>query len=182
MANVLQKGAKGDEVKGLQEQLTSLGFTIEADGIFGPNTERAVMELQEAFGYSVDGKVGDGTRGLMEAQTGHGWKITEAGALKTALQAQGKTTERGSLAGADLRRNLKKGMDGSDVAYLQRRLTALGFVTAFTGEFDDATEAAVRGLQEAWGYNVDGIVGPATHTLINAQIGHGWMNGQPTST
>jgi len=41
-------------------------------------------------------------------------------------------------------------------------------------EFDELTDKTVRELQQAFGYTVDGVVGPGTHKLINAQIGHGW--------
>jgi peptidoglycan hydrolase-like protein with peptidoglycan-binding domain len=168
----LKQGAKGDEVTALQESLGKLGFGIEADGIFGPATKAAVEELQMAFGYDVDGIVGKGTTGLIEAQIGHGWNVDSG--VKTALQAQGKQTDKGSLAGVDLKRTLKEGASGGDVAYLQRRLNTLGYTVPVTGSFDGATSDAVHALQKAFGYTVDGIVGKGTHTLINAQIGHGW--------
>ena len=168
----LKQGSRGDEVTALQENLGKLGFAIAADGIFGPATKSAVEELQMAFGYDVDGIVGKGTTGLIEAQMGHGWNITSG--VKTALEAQGKQTERGNLAGVDLSRNLKKGTSGGDVSYLQRRLNTLGYAIPVNGSFDDATSDAVHALQKAFGYTEDGIVGKGTNTLINAQIGHGW--------
>ena len=60
------------------------------------------------------------------------------------------------------------------MAYLQRRLGALGFAVNPDGSFGAETDKAVRTLQGAFGYTVDGIVGEGTHKLINAQIGHGW--------
>ncbi|MCA9605038.1 MAG: peptidoglycan-binding protein [Myxococcales bacterium] len=161
----------------LQNKLVKLGWTVDADGAFGAGTKAAVEELQQVFGYDADGVVGAATWKLIDAQIGHGWKVTGEGAIKRALEAQGKQTEKGSLAGADLGRNLKSGLQGADVAYLQRRLATLGYPTSANGKFDDVTEKAVRQLQEAFGYTVDGIVGPGTHTLINAQIGHGWKAG-----
>jgi hypothetical protein len=32
----------------------------------------------------------------------------------------------------------------------------------------------VRSLQTVFGYDVDGVVGPATHKLIEQQLGYGW--------
>lgn len=174
---VLQRGSRGDEVTALQNNLAKLGFAVDSDGIFGGGTQTAVEELQAAFGYTVDGKVGSGTNGLIEAQMGHGWSITAENGVKRALESQGKTTDKGSLAGADLSQTLRKGADGGEVSYLQRRLNVLGISVGVSGKFDDATETAVKALQEAKGYNVDGIVGPATNTLINSQIGHGWTHG-----
>src|SRR5690606_20563124 len=101
-------------------------------------------------------------------------------AVKKALRSQGKTTEKGSLAGAPPKRDLRQGHEGSDVSYLQRRLRALGWNLQVTGVYDARTEQAVRALQQAWEYDEDGIVGPATHTLIDAQIGYGWR--RQTST
>ena len=170
----LKKGSKGEPVRTLQTDLGKLGFTVDVDGDFGSNTEEAVKELQLCFGYDVDGIVGAGTQGLIERQTGLGWNVTSATAIKTALEAQGKKTDKGSLAGADLVRTLKKGADGPDVKYLQRRLNALGYALEVDGKFGSGTESAVNALQTAFGYTVDGIVGAGTHTLINAQIGHGW--------
>lgn len=171
---LLKKGSKGADVTALQQQLSALGFALDADGDFGPATDTAVRDLQECFGYTVDGMVGDGTRGLMERQVGHGWNVTAPDAIKAALEAQGKKTDKGSLAGPDLRRTLKKGLDGSDVTYLQRRLAQLGYGLAIDGQFGSGTDDTVRALQGAFNYTVDGIVGGGTNTLINAQIGHGW--------
>lgn len=53
---MLRNGSRGDEVKELQEALTKLGFdTGVADGIFGPNTEKAVKQCQALFGLDADG-------------------------------------------------------------------------------------------------------------------------------
>ena len=52
----LRKGSTGDEVMKLQQLLG-----ITADGIFGKNTERAVMDFQKRNGLSVDGKAGEKT-------------------------------------------------------------------------------------------------------------------------
>lgn len=174
MSDTLKKGSKGDAVEALQGKLQQLGFDVKTDGIFGPNTAEAVEELQSAFGYDVDGIVGKGTHGLIDAQVGYGWNVKSAGAIKSALEAQGKQTDKGSLAGAELKRNLKQGADGADVKYLQRRLQALGFDVGVDGKFGEATDQAVKKLQSAFGYTIDGIVGPGTHKLINAQIGCGW--------
>ena len=48
----------GDDVKALQKRLKELGYKIKADGIFGINTEAAVMAAQKRFGLKADGIVG----------------------------------------------------------------------------------------------------------------------------
>ena len=52
----LRKGSKGEEVKRLQRLLH-----LTDDGIFGEQTEKAVIEYQKAHGLVADGIVGDKT-------------------------------------------------------------------------------------------------------------------------
>lgn len=50
---------RGEDVAELQARLNTLGFDSgKVDGIFGPDTERAVMEFQGNRGLAEDGKVG----------------------------------------------------------------------------------------------------------------------------
>ncbi len=168
---VLKVGSSGAEVTELQNNLAKFGFNVTVDGKFGPQTKIAVEEFQAHFGYTIDGIVGDGTQSLISAQKGYGWSVKS---VKSALESQGKQTDKGQLAGADFTKTLKAGEKGGEVAMLQRRLQALGFSAPVTGEFDSATTEAVKGLQSAFGYTVDGIAGGATNKLINAQIGYDW--------
>lgn len=181
MATLIKTGAKGDQVIALQNKLTQLGFAVNPDGAFGPATASAVEELQTMFGYDVDGIVGDATLKLIDTQIGFGWKVDAEGAVKRALEAQAKKTDKGALAGAALRRTLKRGLEGADVKYAQRRLNALGFQVAVDGKYGENTEQAVRKLQQAFGYDVDGILGEATHALINQQLGYGWKHGSSSA-
>ena len=67
---LLKKGMKGTEVKELQQQLIDLGYILRnygADGVFGNETERAVMAFQKDRGITVDGIVGPYTRNHLEA-------------------------------------------------------------------------------------------------------------------
>lgn len=60
----LQKGAKGNITKLLQERLISLGYSCGkygADGSFGAGTESAVIKYQGAKGLKADGVVGKKT-------------------------------------------------------------------------------------------------------------------------
>lgn len=173
----LKNGSKGPEVEQLQKDLNALGFTIGVDGIFGEDTNSAVEQLQWMFGYTVDGIVGEGTLKLIAAQKGNGWNGGTRDGLVAALKAQGKS-DGNKVIGVEMKQALKAGSKGAAVAYLQRRLRALGFPAPLNAAFDDATTSAVKELQAAWGYDVDGIVGPGTHALINAQLGYGWSKGQ----
>ena len=57
----LQRGMRGKDVRGVQENLVMLGEPIMIDGIFGPSTKRAVVKFQRKAGLPVDGVVGSKT-------------------------------------------------------------------------------------------------------------------------
>ena len=69
--SILKQGSRGDEVRGVQDKLKKLGFTIESDGIFGAKTHAAVITMQTVFGYDVDGDVGPATQKLIDQQLGY---------------------------------------------------------------------------------------------------------------
>jgi len=174
MSDLLKVGSKGEAVTTLQSKLVKLGFAIDADGAYGPATKDAVQQLQAIFGYDADGIAGPATLKLVDQQSGYGWVLGAPDAIKRGLEAQGKKSDKGDLLGAELARTLKPGLDGIDVKYLQLRLVALGYPLDVDGKFGPATEATVRKLQTAFGYDVDGIVGQGTHFLINQQLGYNW--------
>jgi len=176
---LIKAGEKGTQVSELQTKLAQLGFPLKADGIFGPDTKHVVEELQVMFGYNADGIVGDATQKLIESQISYGFRIDKSDSIKRGLEAQGKKTDKGALAGAELTQVLKPGSSGAVVSYLQRRLNTLGLQLPVDGKFGSQTEQSVKKLQQAFGYTVDGIVGEATHKLINAQIGYGWNINNP---
>ena len=75
---VLKQGSRGDEVRAMQDKLKQLGFSIDADGIFGDKTHAAIITLQTVFGYDIDGLVGPATLKLIDQQKGYGWNLTAA--------------------------------------------------------------------------------------------------------
>lgn len=58
---LLRRGTRGTTVKKLQEKLG-----IDADGKFGPGTEKAVKEYQQANGLKADGLAGPNTLDKMD--------------------------------------------------------------------------------------------------------------------
>ncbi len=53
---------RGDDVAALQSQLSEMGFNCgRVDGIFGKDSESAVMEFQKSVGIKVDGRCGPAT-------------------------------------------------------------------------------------------------------------------------
>ncbi len=57
-ARVLTIGHQGEDVMRLQTDLSSAGFPVEVDGLFGPKTEAAVRRFQSARQIKADGIVG----------------------------------------------------------------------------------------------------------------------------
>lgn len=59
---VLRRGMRGPAVMALQERLRAIGvFSGAVDGVFGPQTEEAVLAAQRRFDLSTDGVVGPST-------------------------------------------------------------------------------------------------------------------------
>ena len=69
-------GSRGEEVRRIQQKLTSLGyFTSAIDGIYGTRTQSAVRSFQRDRGLAVDGIAGPKTLaalGLSSSSTGGG--------------------------------------------------------------------------------------------------------------
>lgn len=66
----LRIGDKGEDVRELQMALREQGFEIVVDGDFGKQTRRAVRDLQEQKGLSVDGIAGTQTLAALGVDLG----------------------------------------------------------------------------------------------------------------
>lgn len=60
-ARSLKRGMRGDEIVALQKLFVDLGYEIKIDGIFGADTEKLVLGIQESLDLKVDGIVGQET-------------------------------------------------------------------------------------------------------------------------
>ena len=60
-AESLRIGDQGSDIAEVQEQLSSMGYDVVADGDFGPATAEAVKAFQSSQGLEVDGLVGPST-------------------------------------------------------------------------------------------------------------------------
>ena len=69
---------------------------------------------------------------------------------------------------------LTKGAKGEAVRELQTRLAQLGFTVTADGHFGDITHNLVIAVQAIFGYDIDGVAGPATQKLIQKQLELGW--------
>jgi len=83
----LKLGTEGDSVKQMQQMLGMKGKDV--DGLFGPHTEKAVMQFQQAHGLAVDGKMGQETLAALKQAMAAG-KTTAAPAATPSVKPETK--------------------------------------------------------------------------------------------
>ncbi len=133
----VKRGSVGREVVDVQTRLLRLGYELGVtgvDGIFGPETERAVILFQRKRGREDDGIVGPETwREMVDA----------------------------SYRLGDRQLYLKEPpLRGDDVRELQATLNNVGFNAGrVSGVYANQTDKAVREFQRNVGLDPDGIVG-----------------------
>ncbi len=77
---LLREGDSGVWVEYLQLALRRMGYSVSLDGFFGPETKRAVINMQTAYGLSPDGIVGRNTREvLLPFLRGYGFYSVKSG-------------------------------------------------------------------------------------------------------
>lgn len=129
----------GPHVEDVQRLLDSVGLARGSDepGVFGPDTERAVRELQQEHGLPADG--------IVDHET---WQVLVAASYRLGDRLLFRT---------------RPMLRGEDVRDLQLRLSRLGFDAGLAdGVFGPDTERALLGFQTEVGLVDDGIVGAET--------------------
>ena len=166
-STTLQTGDTGNPVRVIQYYLAVLGYFDDAlprvaiTGNFDSATEDAVRQFQAQQGLAVDGIVGRDT-----------WN-----ALTRAYQQLRASLPDRYLQPSEIDEIypgyfLTPGQSGEDVAALQRLLIRASGVASYippvveTGTYDEATENAVRAVQQAVGLPVNGLTGPLAWAAI----------------
>ncbi len=138
----------GDDIVQLQQSLVALGYasvgSFPQQGIFGPETTTAVMELQMDLGLEVDGSL----------------DLNEAIFLPGAVQVTNMSSTLGARASGGSLLTVSTGSPagGADIAQLESTLLDLGLVDKADGIYDSATYAAVQQFQHMMGMEQDGII------------------------
>jgi N-acetylmuramoyl-L-alanine amidase len=132
----LKLGDRGKEVLDVQSRLSGLGYDVGTDGVdglFGPDTQAAVLCFQQKIGLLVDGIVAENTwQELVEARYEPGERL-----LYLRIPP----------------------FRGADVLTLQRSLNRLGFNAGPEDAiFGAETERAVLDFQKNAGMVMDGMV------------------------
>ncbi len=153
-SNNLRLGSRGEKVKQLQKDLTSLGYKLNADGVFGPKTDAAVKRFQRDKNLTADGIVGAKTRAAIAAAKGANSEPTLP--VPTAT--------------------LRKGSKGEQVKQLQNALVKLGFMSQAQmntgpGIFGSRTDSALKNFQRSKGLVADGIYGAKSRAALKTALG-----------
>lgn len=143
-ADSFSEGMSSDRIQALQEDLNEAGFhaTDEPTTYFGPKTEEAVENFQQANDLTTDGAAGTKTLSALE------------GALKEEKEADTETSNE----------LLSINDEGEKIRALQEQLNGAGFHVTDqpTTYFGPQTEAAVEEFQQEYELSIDGVAGPET--------------------
>ncbi len=91
---LLEYGSRGTAVSSLQQDLTSLGYnTYGVDGIFGINTQNAVIAFQSQKGLQVDGKAGTETKAALAAALNKTYTLQPGDSLNAVASKYGITVQ-----------------------------------------------------------------------------------------
>ena len=160
---LLKLGSYGNDVANMQMRLKAAGYLFgSADGIFGKDTEKAVLSFQKAYGLKQDGKVGSQTWALIK-------KLSVSNAEQEVVDPSKPSV------GASVSK-LRQGSRGTAVKKLQQQLIQLGYLSTGDddGKFGPLTTAALKRFQRENQLTVDGVAGTKTYAKLNEMLGVQW--------
>jgi N-acetylmuramoyl-L-alanine amidase len=164
---------RGDDVATLQRRLGALGFDAgRVDGIYGPKTERALVEFQRNAGLVVDAICGVAT---LKEMARLGERSDKSEPVVGVREREQLRRRRPSLAGTTVVLGDTGGL-GALVNAVRRELASVGSTVVVLEHPDDSEQAA-----QANGAGADAYVGfclgpddqPCT---IAYYAGHGWAS------
>ena len=144
-------GSTGDKIRDIQKIVG-----VAPDGIFGPQTERAVIQWQKNLKITSDGIWGPATE-----QATHDLFV-----FLNNLPAVAPSNPFFDALNDARTQVLRQGSNGGAVKIAQLALNGKGYRLVGDGIFGSATDSAVRRLQSSRGLQADGIVGPQTWNAL----------------
>lgn len=159
----LKLGSHGAAVSNAQMHLKAGGYLLgKADGVFGEDTEKAVIALQKYLGLKQDGIIGPDT-----------WVFISALNVSNAEQ---EVTDPSKPSTGAATTSLRRGSRGGNVTKLQKQLIELGYLSAGAddGKFGPITAEAVKNFQKDSGITADGVAGSKTFVALNEALGIQW--------
>lgn len=149
----LQLGSTGSRVQALQEALIELSFLSgDADGVFGTDTQTAVIALQTKNDYPATGVVDANLQAHIYS-----------GTPKNAKGVKMDVKTLPPISGINIYLNDR----GQLVRDIQTRLKEMNYYTGeISGVYDSKTRAAVTNYQKTAGLQADGICGPKTQAAL----------------
>lgn len=157
---LLKNGSTGRQVKLLQQQLH-----VKVDGVYGPETEAAVIDFQKRAGITADGVFGEQAKAALNAtsQAFTAGTATFASLHSGEGSTQGAQTTVSDESEASAGESTESGA-GAQESSLISEVKALqaALHVKVDGIFGPETEAAIRRYQRELKLHVDGIAGPET--------------------
>lgn len=143
LSSILKEGSKGENVKIMQRALNkAMGAELSEDGIFGPNTTRAVLAFQKAKNnLKADGIYGPNTHASLSKEV--------------------------NSFGFD-EKMLKLGSRGEAVKTLQKGLNDMSYNVVIDGIYGQQTKEAIIQFQKRFPeLTNDGIFGSKTKAVMD---------------
>jgi len=164
-SRILRKYVSGEDVRQLQEELIELGYDVGpdgADGKFGDNTEKAVVQFQKDHGLDADGQVGPLTYAALEEA------LSEEGEAPPQDEPEDDPPEEPDGQGCNLiLPEIQVGDKGNAVSLLQSALNLREFDCGKAdGDFGPKTAAALNRFKEACGLEQNGKTDKKTWELL----------------
>ena len=158
----LKRGDSGEDVKGVQNRLTELGYYKgKITGNYNSATEDAVEAFQKKSGLPKDGVLGPVTRTVLYGQYATPAQPTAIPLLPDAPAATEEPLTPENVV------VIRSGATGEAVRKLQARLQELGYYTSrLDGAYLTEDIQAVRAFQKANGLKVDGKAGYDTQSRL----------------
>ena len=180
----LRYGASGEDVKSLQNRLTTLGYYHgKISGEFLEGTQKSIRQFQEKNGLTATGAADVATQQALFSSKALGKSESQENLTGFLVNDAENTPEGGAAASGSsipYTKTLKSGSSSQLVKQLQTRMTELGYYDGpISGNFAKKTLRAVKTIQTQNGMKASGQVDENTWNLIFNDAGIVMPNATP---